>query len=288
MAYSPSPKMRNSTGLNQMPEAPGPRGTPRGLSELLRVGRPLPVPMNGPSAPLGSGSGTSSFMLHAGRNFATGGQVGPGGMNMSQGPQPGVATGQKLGGDALQAELERFTRQNPEAVAKVQDALSQAIQMGTITIEDINMVVQMAVSAAQNPEMYPRLRQMAIQKGFATEEELPQQYDEGLIFTILLAGAAIQGGLGNAETAPIADPASAGLQLGAPGGGGGAPQANGPVPNYAAGGEIPNRAGDRAGVKDGVTINVSEGEYVIPAEVVHRKGTEFFDRLIGKDVKAAK
>lgn len=40
--------------------------------------------------------------------------------------------------------------------------------------------------------------------------------------------------------------------------------------------------GDGSGIDDSVPAMVSEGEYVIPADVVKVKGTEFFDRLVEK------
>lgn len=40
--------------------------------------------------------------------------------------------------------------------------------------------------------------------------------------------------------------------------------------------------GDGSGIDDSVPAYLSEGEYVIPADVVRRKGEEFFDKLIEK------
>lgn len=40
--------------------------------------------------------------------------------------------------------------------------------------------------------------------------------------------------------------------------------------------------GDGSGIDDTVPAMVSEGEYVIPADVVRRKGEEFFDKLVEK------
>jgi hypothetical protein len=48
-------------------------------------------------------------------------------------------------------------------------------------------------------------------------------------------------------------------------------------------GMIPDMGmGDGSGIDDTVPAMVSEGEYVIPADVVKVKGTEFFDRLVEK------
>lgn len=48
------------------------------------------------------------------------------------------------------------------------------------------------------------------------------------------------------------------------------------------GGEIPHDPMDPEGRSDRVAINVSGGEYVIPASVVRAKGTEFFDKLAAR------
>ena len=57
------------------------------------------------------------------------------------------------------------------------------------------------------------------------------------------------------------------------------------VANWAEGGAVPSPTASALGVADTVPGVLSEGEYVIPADVVRRKGTDFFDRMIGKDEK---
>lgn len=44
----------------------------------------------------------------------------------------------------------------------------------------------------------------------------------------------------------------------------------------------PTGRSDGSGIDDRVNINVSEGEYIIPADVVRYKGVEFFDKLVEK------
>lgn len=51
---------------------------------------------------------------------------------------------------------------------------------------------------------------------------------------------------------------------------------------FSDGGEVDGPTVDGSGVDDAATIRVSDGEYVIPADVVKKKGTEFFDKLIEK------
>lgn len=59
----------------------------------------------------------------------------------------------------------------------------------------------------------------------------------------------------------------------------------GPAPTRAipfmADGHVPHMGmGDGSGIDDTVPAKLSEGEYVIPADVVKAKGTEFFDKLL--------
>lgn len=51
------------------------------------------------------------------------------------------------------------------------------------------------------------------------------------------------------------------------------------APGLADGGEISGPGGP---TEDAIPANLSDGEFVIPADVVKRKGTEFFDKLIEK------
>lgn len=47
-------------------------------------------------------------------------------------------------------------------------------------------------------------------------------------------------------------------------------------------GMVDTGLGDGSGIDDTVDAKISDGEYVIPADVVRIKGTEFFDRLVEK------
>lgn len=181
-------------------------------------------------------------------------------------PPGGAAPTQRMSLQQLQQEAQKFAQANPQAVQMIREALMEGVQSGDVTPQQITMIVQMAVAAAQNPDLYPRLRQMAIQQGLADEEDLPVQYDQGIIFSLIVAGAAVQGGQGMA--APQV------------------PGAQAPAAMMKDGGHISmtrSPTGDNTGRADDIPIRVSGGEYVIPKHVVERKGTEFFDKLIGKD-----
>ena len=183
-------------------------------------------------------------------------------------PPGGAAPNQRMTLQQLQQEAQKFAQANPQAVQAIREALMEGVQGGDVTPQQIQMLVQMAVAVAQNPELYPRLRQMAIQQGLADEEDLPMQYDQGLIFALIVAGTAMQQPGGQAMATPQA------------------PAPQGATPMMADGGHIAmtrSPTGDNTGRADDIPIRVSGGEYVIPKHVVERKGTEFFDKLIGKD-----
>ena len=115
------------------------------------------------------------------------------------------------------------------------------------------MAIQLATAAAQNPQLWPQLRQFAIQQGLADEQSLPMEYDQALVFSLLLAAKAMQ------------------MQ----GGGSDAPQSQGQPPQttMAIGGPIPESRNE-----DGsVAINAHEGEGILHAGVVKAMGTRWLD-----------
>jgi hypothetical protein len=230
-------------------------------------------------------SGLSSGMMQPtgmGQSFmpsyAQGGMVGAGGMPVGMGQaglQPqGVQT--PISAQQVEMQIQQFINQYPDRVAQIQQAIQMSIQAGELTMEDLNMAEQMAMTALQNPELYPNLRQLAIQQGFAGEQDLSPQYDEGLIISILVAARAAKQ-MGN-MTVPAMG------------------QAVSPPANFAMGGMVDDkivRPGDMAsgggkvkgpgtGTSDSIPIRVSTGEYVIPANVVRMKGKEFFDSMLEK------
>lgn len=242
---------------------------PPALASILNMGSQAPQ-QSMPSSPA---AGLSGAMIPAQSfvpSYQQGGMIGPGGMPSST---PGLAPqGQMPQGPVspqmLQMELNRFATQQPQQMAQIRQAILAEMQSGDLTPQELNMMVQLATVAAQNPEMYPNVRRFAIQQGIATEQDIPQQYDQGLIFTILLAARAIQAEMGGQSMMPsVATPQVA----------------SGPMPSMAKGGTVPDsRKSDGS-----VLINAHEGEYVIPAHIVKAKGTEFFDKLIGKDKAAS-
>lgn len=249
---------------------------PPALASLLSVGSSAPQAQ--PSAGLSSGmTGGSTFVP----SYQVGGMVGPGGMPepTSAGLAPqGAAPAGAMSPQMLEMQVNQFASQRPQEVAQIRQAIMEVLQSGELTPQELNMMVQLATVAAQNPDMYPYVRNFAIQQGIATEQDLPAQYDQGLVFVILLASRAIQADLGGQNMTQGGTPSMAGEPSIA------APQvSSGAIPSMARGGMTPESK-----KSDGsVLINAHEGEYVVPANVVKMKGKEFFDSLVEKyrDVK---
>jgi len=184
-----------------------------------------------------------------------------GGMPMQAGVNPEMQAGTPMAPQMLQMQLNQFASQHPQQMAQIRQAIVEEMQTGELTPQELNMIVQLATVAAQNPEMYANVRNFAIQQGIATETDLPAQYDQGLVFVLLLAARAVQQDLGGA-------PAEAGQPPGSA-----APV----IPSMAAGGKVPS-----SGDSKPVLIEAHTGEYVIPKHVVDMKGKEFFDSLVEK------
>ena len=195
--------------------------------------------------------------------------VGPGG---PAGPVPTPAgAGVNAGGppppipvQQMQADIQRVIKQKPEEILKIKQAVQQGLQSGELTMEELNLAGQLAMAAAQNPALWPKLRAFAIQQGLADENIISQEYDQGLVYSVLLA---VQGGAQDGAPQAAGQPP----QLGQP-------QAAGqpPVAGLRTGGAVPDSRN-----KDGsVSAIVHDGEFVIPAHVVKAKGTDFFDKMI--------
>jgi len=284
------PNWARSVGLTPVsaPAAPsvGPRlntALPSALASIMSQPVISPGPASSPGVPARPMSGGSNSPYGAGPalfSYADGGSVPlPGSMPGAQlgappasggvqGGPPAPQQQQMIPPEQLQSELQRFMQQHPQQVKQIQEVIHTALQSGELTVQELNLAVQLAVAAAQNPALYPRLRQLAIQKGLASEQDLPQQYDQSIVFALILAGQAMQhGGSAMPGMAPV-NPQGPAQQL--RDGGGVIPPAASPT-------------GDRTGRADDIKIAVSGGEYVIPAHIVRQKGTDFFDKMIGKD-----
>ncbi len=195
--------------------------------------------------------------------YQEGGMVGPGGMPMRPAGvqlQQGAASNPQM----LDMQVNEIMSQNPEAVARIRAGIEAGIQSGELDANELNTIIQLAKTVMQNPEMYPQIRQMAISRGIATEADLPAQFDEGLVMAIIAAGKSME----------------ADVQIE----GGQAPMPQPPVQEMEFGGMVNGPSHDQGGVrvkmKGGGEIEVEGGEYVIPKDVVKKKGTDFFDKML--------
>jgi len=206
------------------------------------------------------------------KTFAEGGMVGPGGMPMFGGmPDPNRVTpaaglreqpmAAPMSPQMAGMQARQFAQQNPQQLAEIRQEIMGALQSGELQPQSLNLLVQLAQVVSQNPDMYPYARNFLIQQGVMDEDDLPPQFDPAVQFLLDMVAEAAKGLSGSA-------PAAAGT----------AP----PVASMAKGGTVP----DSKKASGGVVIEAHEGEYVIPAHIVRQKGTDFFDKLIGKDVKA--
>jgi hypothetical protein len=202
--------------------------------------------------------------------YADGGMVGQGGIPVRPaGMNPQQPQGQAMSPQMVEMQIQEFMRTQPQAVAEIQRAIMAGFQSGELTPQELNQAGQLAMTALQNPEMYPYVRNFAIQQGIATEQDLPAQYDQGLVIVLVTALRAVQQMSG---------------AMGMGGSMGSVPQtAQEPMPRMQNGGRIPQSmspSNDTTGRRDDVTIKASSGEYIIPKHVVEAKGTEFFDKLL--------
>lgn len=210
-------------------------------------------------------------------SYAEGGMVGPGGMpqrpttaaspmamNVAQqggAPVVGLAQpggqGRLLNFAAIDAEAQRFMQQNPQQVAQIKAEVQKAMAAGELDAASLNMFVQVATVALQNPSMWPQLRQTLIAQDMLDPEDISEEYDQGFLITLYIVGKTMGGG-----QAPA--PMSAGQ----------APQMS-----MREGGPLPAKSENPDG---SIPINAHEGEYVVPADVTRKLGTDHFDKLIAK------
>ena len=196
--------------------------------------------------------------------YQEGGMVGPAGMPMR--PAGIQEQAPMMNPQMLDMQINEMLTQNPEIVARLRAGIEAGIQSGEVNPNELNTIIQLAKTVMQNPEMYPQLRQMAIQRGIATEADLPAEFDQGLLIAVLAAAKSME-----------ADVQFEGQQT--------APQPQQPpVQEMEFGGMVYGPSHDQGGVrvkmKGGGEIEVEGGEYVIPKDIVKKKGTDFFDKML--------
>jgi hypothetical protein len=195
------------------------------------------------------------------QSYQEGGMIQPAGVQAA-----GMPAGQPMNNQMMEMQINQSAAQNPELIARVRAGIEAGLKSGEITMEDLNMAIELARTVAQNPAMYPQVRQFVIQKGLATAEELPEQYDEAIIIALLIAAKAMSTDIEFEGQAPVQPAQSA------------------PVQDMQDGGVLKGPSHDQGGIPVKVSGNqiaeMEGGEYVIPKNVVKAKGTEFFDKML--------
>lgn len=258
--------MQNTTSLD----------LPPALASILNMQMPAVQQTSTPGLQTGltSAVGIGPQQLGAGvpglPSFQEGGMVGMEGMPIPPGAVPGMpmagvnpemSAETPMDPQAMQMQINQVASRHPQAMAEIRNAIMEELQSGDLTPQELNMIVQLTQVAAGNPEMYPYVKQFAMQQGLAAAGDLPDQYDQGLVMVLLLAARAVQQDLGGAPAETGQMPANAGPV----------------IPSMKKGGMLP-----ASGKSEPVIIEAHTGEYVIPKHVVDMKGKEFFDSLIEK------
>lgn len=204
-------------------------------------------------------------------SFAEGGLVTPQGaairpnavMQTQSNPQLGVTEQPRnIPPAQLDREAQNFVQANPAEAQRIQAVMAHAMQTGELTREELNTAVQLARAALANPSGYAQIREYAIQNGLGSEQEIPVEFDQGLLFVLLVVGKSLQtdgapsGNAMNGQTPAATQQPQAGL-----------------VPSYKDGGHT----GDK-----GHLAMVHSDEYVIPKDALLYHGKKTFDALIQK------
>ena len=184
-------------------------------------------------------------------------------------PRAGIGAPQQQNSQMDSARINDMLQRNPQVQQRVTAALQQAVAQGRVDPVQLHQGLQMAQACMNNPALWPQLRQHAIRTGMVQPNQLPEQYDRGLVVMLVavLRSVEASGGvqaLGQKQQQPVQ------------------PQ------QFANGGVI---VGPGTGTSDSVhtqntstgePVKVSNGEYVVPADVVRAKGVDFFDGLVKK------
>ncbi|MEM0462113.1 MAG: hypothetical protein QW318_07950 [Candidatus Caldarchaeum sp.] len=166
-----------------------------------------------------------------------------------------ASPGPELTNEEMVSEVDQMAA-NPQFMQAIQASIMQLLQSGQVSPQDLKIMGELTKAVVSNPAIYPKVRQFAVQKGLASEQDLPQEYDPAIAAVMYAISKAIDTMDLSAAEMPQAPQKMA---YGGVVSGGGTGQRGGEVP-----------------------VIAHEGEYVVPAEVVRAKGTEFFDRLSQK------
>ena len=254
---------------------------PPSIQELIAAPAPAVQEQNVGNIPTGVQGGNPQFPVLDFRmqpsSFEQGGMIPPNAGMQSMAPQQAglqMQAPQEMNPQMMDMQVNDMLSKNPEVVARIRAAIEAGFQSGEISQQEIQMATQLAQVALQNPQMYPQLRQFAIDRGLAGPNDLPMEFDQGLVIALVTAAKAMAA---DVQLEQVGDQP---MQQ---------PMQQAPLQEMEFGGLVNGPSHDNGGVrvkmKSGGEIEVEGGEYVIPKDIVKAKGTEFFDKLIGKDKK---
>ena len=222
--------------------------------------------MNMPSAQPNAGGvlpmGENLYQRGSFQTLQEGGMVQP----PMAGLQPAMGTGAPMNSGMLEAGVDETMASSPEAVARIRAGIEAGLAAGEITMQELNTAFELARTVMQNPALYPQLRQLIIQRGLATEADLPMEYDEGLVIAILAVQKAMQADVQFENPQTGAQMMRMGTEVQGPG-----QVLKGPSHEQ---GGIPMKVAGK------YTAEAEGGEYMIPRHIVRKKGTEFFDKML--------
>lgn len=235
-----------------------------------------------PMGTTASNPNAAAFDINLQPTYAEGGMVGVGGMpDMSGagmtsmadmnalppatgvGVQTGMNPNKRMTPEIMEMNIQEFLRNNPQEVAEFKQVVQHLLSIGELSEQELNMVEQLATTALQNPDMYSYIRNYAIQQGLASEQDLSPEYDEGLVYVLILVARAMK-----SNQPSMQEPRNFAM--------------GGEVTPFTDGSDGGAVKGPGTGTSDSVPIRVSSGEYVIPAHIVKMKGKEFFDSMLDK------
>lgn len=262
----PAPLVSGAAPANTLAPSTAPRtaGEQSQEEKEFRASRPgyLGTPKFADGGQVGLQTGVpqqnfNNVMGYQPQAYADGGQVGLGA------PQGGMDI---LRPEQIDSDINTLMA-DPQTKQKLQQAVQQALQSGELDPQMVEMAIQLCKACVQNPALWPQLRRFAVQKGLAGPNDLPEQYDQGLVIAILTAAKAAEGQMGGAQQQGVQPPAGMGEGSGGMLHGPGTGTSDSiPAQNLANGGPV----------------KVSTGEYIIPADVVRAKGKDFFDGMVKK------
>lgn len=206
--------------------------------------------------------------------YAEGGLVQPGGdagvppINTGIGGGPGLATGEAQGAAPqgnidIEKQAKQLVKQQPQMVREILQNIQDQIEMGETSEQEITRAGKLAIIAARNPDMYPKIVEKLQAEGV---DDVPPQFDPEFILTLVLVYLVWQQ-KGSVDM--------------------GSNTEDDGVPNFAMGGLVTHGSKGKTGPvvgkggpkEDMVRADLSNGEFVMTAEAAQYFGTDKLHKM---------